>query len=321
MDAETSAFWLTDVARELSGLDGALEVTLDGVLGAIDPEDRDEVLTAIEGARQTGELTRVEYRVATPGRGVRWLASSGRFHPGDSRGPAALRGVTTDITERRRSEETLRDLSQRLLQVHEAERALLARELHDDVSQRLAVLAIDVGRLEQSLTAPDHRTEMTSVRESLVRLSEDIHTLSYQLHPSVLEELGIVEALEAECERFRRQNAMPIRANLAPVDRGLALEEALCLFRVAQHALRNVLLHSAATAVNLVLRPLDGGFMLKVADNGVGFDVAAQRERRSLGLASMRERVRLVGGSIDIETEPGVGTSVSAWVPGRGGDT
>ena len=109
------------------------------------------------------------------------------------------------MTERKRAEEELRDLSRRLITAQEEERALLARELHDDVSQRLAVLAIDVGRAELAAADGAQAEAMQAVREGLVRLSEDIHSLAYQLHPSVLEELGLVEALRAECGRRTRQ--------------------------------------------------------------------------------------------------------------------
>jgi signal transduction histidine kinase len=226
-------------------------------------------------------------------------------------------GVLRDISESKRVEVELRDLSRRLIGAHEEERALLARELHDDVSQRLAVLAIDVGRAE--LTAPEGELAeaMQAVREGLVRLSEDIHSLAYQLHPSVLEELGLAEALRAEGERHGRQG-LHVWVHLDPLDAVVPDDVALCLFRVAQEALNNAARHAAARVATVRLRQMDGGLLLAVSDNGVGFD-PKNPGQGGLGSASMRERVSLVDGTLDIESAPGRGTTVVAWVPAEGG--
>jgi signal transduction histidine kinase len=191
------------------------------------------------------------------------------------------------------------------------------------VTQRLAVLAIDVGRAE--LAAPDapQTGVLRLVRAELVRLSEDIHTLAYQLHPSVLEELGLVEALRAECERRQRQGQLAVSMDLESMLSVAGKEAELCLFRVAQEALTNVARHSGTTAARVTLRQADGGLTLAVHDDGVGFDTTNPRQNRSLGLASMRERVHLVNGTLDIETAPGQGTTLVAWVPvpGREGNS
>jgi two-component system, NarL family, sensor kinase len=219
----------------------------------------------------------------------------------------------------RETEDNLRDLSRRLIRAHEDERALLARELHDDVTQRLAVIAIDVGRAE--LAAPDavQAETIRAVREGLVRLSEDVHTLAYQLHPSVLEELGLSEALRTECERIVRKIRVDFTEEPDPLPVVVGKDTALCLFRVAQEALNNVARHATANAASIALRQMDGGLILVVRDDGVGFDPANPATRRSLGLASMRERVRLVNGKLDIESAPGRGTAITVWVPAEGG--
>ena len=159
---------------------------------------------------------------------------------------------------------------------------------------------------------------MRFVRDGLVSLSEDIHALSYRLHPSVLEDLGLAEALKAECERFSRQESVPteVEVGLAPAD--IQPESALCVFRVTQEALRNVARHARARSVKVSVRPLDEGLQLAVVDDGVGFEPALQRERPSLGLASMRERVGLLGGELDIESAPGQGTTILVWLPLKG---
>jgi PAS domain S-box-containing protein len=288
----------------------------------IHPDDRARVLE-LRRQLHAGELEHlsVEYRFPHPTRGERWIHHVGRVAQRDA-GGRTLRsfGVLRDITEAKQAEAALRDLSRRLIRAHEDERALLARELHDDVTQRLAVLAIDMGRAE--LTAADgaQADVMRSVRTELVRLSEDIHSLAYQLHPSVLEELGLVEALRAECERRGRQGRLAVSMNLESVPAVAGQEAALCLFRVAQEALTNVARHAGTPTANIALRQADGGLLLAVGDDGVGFDPTRPREGRSLGMASMRERLHLVGGTLDVESSPGRGTTIVAWVPALGAE-
>jgi signal transduction histidine kinase len=153
------------------------------------------------------------------------------------------------------------------------------------------------------------------LREDLVRLSEDVHALSYRLHPAVLDELGLVEALKAECDRLSRRESVSVSTDMHDVPVALPADTALCLFRVAQEALRNAARHARASAVMVFLAPRGGGLQLAVCDDGSGFDPASHRQSPSLGIQSMRERVRLTGGELDIESTPGHGTTVVAWVP------
>ena len=183
------------------------------------PDELQRVLDLRE-QMQDGRLDRLslEYRYVHPTRGELWIHHLGGVSERETNGRAVRTfGVLRDITERKRAEEELRDLSQRLIRAHEEERAMLARELHDDVTQRLAVLAIEVGRAE--FAAPDgpHAHAMRSVREGLVRLSEDVHSLAYQLHPSVLDELGLAEALRTECERRGRQGSLGLSVDIDPL--------------------------------------------------------------------------------------------------------
>ena len=226
-----------------------------------------------------------------------------------------MRGVSIDITERRRAEEEARDLSGRLISAQEDERARLAGVLHDDITQRLALVAIEVGRKESSIGDAATKQAMRSIRNILTRLSEDVHALCYALHPAILRDLGLVEALKTECDRFRSVEAIPVSFRAED-----SLDEpprpvALCLYRVAQEALRNAARHASASAVEVGLRFVDGGLQLSVHDNGVGFDPALKPARPSLGHASMRQRASLVGGELRIDSEPGHGTTVLAWAP------
>jgi len=230
-------------------------------------------------------------------------------------GRRVFTGIVRDITERREAERAARELSGRLITAQEAERARLARELHDDITQRLARLAIDMGRVEGGLPVAEAGETIREIRGGLVDLSRDVHALSYRLHSSLLEDLGLAEALKAECERFTRQNGLPCELNLPELPRSLPPETALGLFRVTQEALRNVLRHARAGTVEVTLRRLDDGLQLAVHDNGAGFDPTLKRGRVSLGLAGMRERMHLLGGELDIESAPGHGTTVLAWAP------
>jgi len=224
---------------------------------------------------------------------------------------AALIAALLFQRERRRSaEREALGLGGRLLTAHEDERKHLARELHDDLTQRLARLAIDAGKLERGVAA-----DASEMRKDLVRLSEDVHALSYRLHPSVLDDLGLVEALRAECARVARHAELRVEVDARDMPESLTNEASLCLFRVAQEALNNAARHAHAQAVTVQLLPRERGLQLAVSDNGNGFDVNGPRERASLGLASMRERVRLLQGELHIESTRGRGTTVIAWVP------
>jgi signal transduction histidine kinase len=217
--------------------------------------------------------------------------------------------------ERKRAEETARELSGHLISAQEDERSRLARELHDDVTQRLALLAIDAGRQERILPQAAGGGAMHAMREGLVRLSEDVHALSYRLHPSILDDLGLVEALKSECKHFVEAGSTHAEINVQEPFEMPPPAAALCLFRVAQEALQNVARHAGASAVEVILRPLNGGLQLAVRDNGTGFDRLQQRTRPSLGLASMRQRVDQLGGQLEITGALGHGTTIQAWVP------
>lgn len=236
-----------------------------------------------------------------------------------SAGVLLLQGVTIAAlllqrVRRRRAERESFTLNWRLLTAHEDERRRLARELHDDVTQRLARLAIDAARFE-SLESHTHDGPSQSMHGELVRLSEDMHALSYRLHPSILDDLGLAEALKAECEQVSRHWPVRVDVDVQQVPDALPQDIALCIFRVAQEALRNVAHHAEASVATVTLAPAGDGLLLAVSDNGVGFDTEATRSRPSLGCASMGERVRLLGGRLGIKSAAGKGTTISAWVP------
>ena len=320
----TSLDYLNGNCVEFTGL--PIEKLLDeGWLDAVHPEDRDYIVGTYTPAIEARTPFLFEYRVRRADGAYRWLLATGvpKYEPDGSY--AGYIGCDVDITDRRNAEDVSREsrialeashreiqqLAGRLLTAHEDERRRLARELHDDLTQRLARLAIDAGRMESAADAPEG---VRPLREDLVRLSEDVHALSYRLHPSVLDDLGLVEALKAECDRVARQCALRVDVDASGVANQLSADASLCLFRVAQEALNNVARHAHATAVTVQLLPSRNGMQLAISDNGQGFN-SEIRTHASLGLASMRERVRLLQGELDIESTPGRGTTVVASVP------
>jgi signal transduction histidine kinase len=226
---------------------------------------------------------------------------------------ALLVALVVQRSSRRRAENEARRLSGRILTAHEDERRKLARELHDDLTPRLARLAIDAARLQPVTAGPDSGGG-AAMHEELSRLSQDVHGLAYRLHPTVLEDLGLGDALRSECERVSRGQGLPVDWHIDALPAGIAPAVTVCLFRVAQEALRNIVRHAGAHSARVSLAPKDGGLQLLVTDDGVGFEPGIGHSA-GLGIASMRERVREVGGNFSIRSEPGAGTTVQAWAP------
>jgi signal transduction histidine kinase len=216
----------------------------------------------------------------------------------------------------RRTQDELRLLAGRLLQAQEDERRRIAREMHDDWTQRLAVLAIDAAKLETELDSSSnaHR-QLREMRGGLVNLSEDVHALSRQLHPSILDDLGLVDALRSECASVARREGVAVDYRPGAVPASVPKDVALCVYRVAQEALRNVVKHAGADEARVSLIDAGRDLILTVEDRGVGFDAAEVRSREGLGLSSMGERVRLVRGKFAVDSGPGRGTTVTVRVP------
>jgi signal transduction histidine kinase len=150
------------------------------------------------------------------------------------------------------------------------------------------------------------------MRDELIRISEDVHDLSYRLHPSIVDDLGLIAALRAECSRTARSSDIEVDVRVGDVPEQIAPDVALCLFRVAQESLRNVVRHAHARSVDVSLERIGDALRLVASDDGKGF---AQERRGGLGLSSMRERVRQLGGRLSVDSAPGRGTSVTASVP------
>ena len=314
-DIRRDEVWSTEAALAVSGSSLAVPIKFDQFVEGTYPEDRESVRTAVRRAMENDGEYRAEYRVLLDDSTTRWVSGRGRAefdHTGRAR---QLRAVSIDITERRRAEEEAYKLGGQLINAQEEERARLARALHDDVTQRLALLALDAAREEDGLTDKTGREALSSMRKNLVNISRDVHDLSYALHPAILEDLGLVEALRAECERFAGLSSILVNLSTPEVPWEASQSTALCLFRIAQEALRNVTLHSRAKGVDVSLKTFEEGLELCVRDDGVGFDASGRREKPSLGHASMRQRVNLLNGRLHISSRVGLGTTILAWVP------
>jgi signal transduction histidine kinase len=228
----------------------------------------------------------------------------------------AEEGVLKSEAELRSSYARIRDLARRLITAQEAERTRIARELHDDVGQQLALLSIELEQLGDSVQSAraDALKRAHDASDRAAGIASSVHDLSHQLHPPKLELIGLVAAIEGLRRELASQHQITIDFSHQGVPAGLPREVALCLFRIAQEGLRNAIRHSAAREVSVQLGPVPDGLVLVVADQGVGFDVNANGHA-GLGLLSMRERLEPVGGTLTIRTAVGAGTRLEAVVP------
>ena len=302
------------------------------------PESLSKMETLFHRWKEEGQLRNEEMVIAARDGGKRIvLLNAGTVNDEDGEILYST-SVQTDITERKQAEETLREresalrnsqkdlqkLAGRLIYAQEEELRRLSRELHDDLTQRLAVLAIDAGKLELDLNkkpeaCPQVSQKILQMKEQLISISEDVHNISRQLHPTILDDLGLVRAIELECAALMRREEIVIIFNKEDVPAEIGKEIALCLYRVLQEGLKNVITHSRATSSEIFLEGLDNMLVLTVSDNGVGFDSAEVRNKAGLGLSSMRERAQLVHGDFSVESQPGQGTVVRIRVPLKAG--
>jgi signal transduction histidine kinase len=188
--------------------------------------------------------------------------------------------------------------------------------MHDDLTQRLALLAIEAGKLEQQLgSQPQHLQDKTrQLKEQIIELSANVHDISRQLHPSIIDDLGLVNAIKSECASFSKREGISIQYEPTNIPDAIPKDIALCIYRIMQESLRNIAKHAKIKQAEVSLVSQDGGIYLCIRDNGVGFDLAAAQNKAGLGLASMKERVRLIQGEISIQSRPGEGTVVELRV-------
>jgi PAS domain S-box-containing protein len=303
--------WLEFTGRPLEAELG------NGWIEGVHPEDLNRCIHPYTQAFDRRESFQTEYRLRRHDREYRWILDTGvpRFNPDHSF--AGYIGSCTDVTERKLAEESLANVGRRLIEAHEEERTWIARELHDDVNQRMALLAIELDRWNQQL--PPSEVELHDhLHHAIQRLSDiakDIQALSHRLHSSKLEYLGLVVAAKSFCNELSEQQKVEIDFSHTAVPRSVPKEISLCLFRVLQETLQNALKHSGVRHFKVELRGTAEEIQLTVSDLGVGFDPQVAIHRRGIGLISMRERIQLVSGEISIKSHPGSGTTIHARVP------
>jgi PAS domain S-box-containing protein len=279
------------------------------------PEDRLKAVASYRRATHDKRHHALEYRmVAADGREV-WFHDS--IHAVVEDGTLKeMIGVMVDITERKRAERSLKEMTGRLISAQEEERSRIARELHDDFNQRLALLSIGLERLELTAetdaTHPSHiPSHIGDLRRLTREIASDVHRLSHQLHPAKLEHLGLVAAIKGLCRELSEQYGADIDFLYRDVPASITKESALCLFRVAQEALSNTIKHSGVRKGRLELFGDRGILHLCISDGGAGFDSEVVSAKGHLGLISMQERVRAAGGTIAVESRPLRGTRIS----------
>jgi signal transduction histidine kinase len=222
-----------------------------------------------------------------------------------------------EVAERVLAEEALFKANRRLIEAHEEERTRIARELHDDISQRVALLAMQLDRMSYNPPASvaDLKLRLEEVGRQTSELGNDIQALSHRLHNSRLEYQGLVATTDSFCRELSERHgvAIDVRSETIPTD--LPPEISICLYRVAQEALQNATKHSGSPQVEVSLRGARNEILLTVRDFGTGFDCKEAVKGRGLGLISMKERLNLVGGELSIESQPQLGTTIHARVP------
>lgn len=235
-----------------------------------------------------------------------------------------------NITRRKKAEEKLRSneaylkesreeyqaLSRKLIAAREGARRRLARELHDSFSQRLAMVSMLAARMEIDNKGKEKVLEgLKRIKTEISKLSEDVHDIARQLHPRILEDLGLKHAVESLCESYSRSERIPIGLNIGKIPDNIPEESALNLYRIIQESISNVVKHAHAENIWVKLNAGGGRIYLSIKDDGAGFDPGKVKSKKRLGLVGMRERAALIGGEIAIASEPGAGTEISVEVP------
>jgi len=259
----------------------------------------------------------MEYRLRRHDGEYRWVLDLGipRFQQDGSF--AGYIGSCIDVTERKLAEESVANMSRKLIEAQEQERTWIARELHDDISQRITLVLINLERLQKDFSplAPAVMQRLSEIQEHLSSLGSDIQALSHHLHSSKLEYLGLVTAAASFCKELSEEHGVEVAFHSESVPKQLPQEIALCLFRVLQESLQNAVKHSGSKHFEAWLKGAPREIELTVRDSGVGFDPEEAMTRRGLGLTSMKERLKLVHGKLSVDSHLAQGTVIRASVP------
>lgn len=282
----------------------------------VHPDDKEHYVEALNFVTPENPSYKTVFRVLRRGEHMLWLEESGRAFFEEGGKIEKVVGMTHDVTEIRESERALRELSGRLISTQEEERRRIARELHDHIGQELALLCVQAHRVAsgKSDQGETTRTEAHELYNKTKEIATAVSKLSHRLHSSELDCLGLSVAAERLCRDFEHQSGIVVDCEMKNVPQKLDKEKALCLYRVLQEALQNVAKHSGAKRAEVELEARKNQLILRVNDNGVGFDLDLARFDSGLGLISIRERLNLVGGRLKLTSKVGSGTTLAASV-------
>ncbi len=283
----------------------------------VHPDDRRNVKDIVSQGLADQRPFSNEYRLRRSDGAYRWMfdVASPRLNGDGSF--AGFIGSAIDVTDQKLAQDALEQVSGQLIEAQEKERRRIARDLHDDICQRLALLSMELDQANRSAneSTDTTRQRLTEIRQHCAEIAGDVQSLSHELHSSRLDYLGIVAAIRGFCHEFSKQHEVSIEFTDRDVPADLPRELSLCLFRVTQEALHNAVKYSGVSQYVVELAATEDEIQLVVSDSGGGFDVDAAKKNRGLGLVSMHERVHLVHGSFFVESEPGKGTRIFAVVP------
>lgn len=289
----------------------------EGWADGLHPDDYEICLKTYEAAFDLRKPFTIEYRYRRADGQFRWMYGSGIPRISANGEFLGYIGTCIDISERKAAEQALMNLSGQLINAREDERARIARELHDDLNQQVALLSIELDQLSHLLPeSPAESVGMVrEMTEQAINLSMAIHRLSHDLHPSRLIHLGLATTIRSLCGELSEAYGLNIEFRHAGLPATLSPDVSLCFYRIVQESLNNVIKHSGAENAQVELRGTEEEIRLRISDSGSGFDVESARSRGGLGLLSMRERLRLVGGELSIYSQPSHGTEVNVFVP------
>jgi PAS domain S-box-containing protein len=325
-DTTPSLVWMCDARGRITYLNGRRIAFTgpdtdagygDNWIAHVHPDDVEQVLNTLYEALKVKEPFSQEYRLRRSDGVYRWMfdVASPRINGDGSFG--GFIGSAIDTTDQKLAQQALEKVSGQLIEAQEKERSRIARDLHDDICQRLAVLSLEIERANRTSSGPAAATKqnLENIRQHCSEITRDVQSLSHQLHSSTLNYLGVVAAIKAFCTEFSRQHQVTIEFTDSNIPRDLPKDISLCLFRIAQEALHNAVKYSGTNQFFVTLSATGEEIQLVVYDEGAGFDVAGAKKNRGLGLVSMQERAHLVQGRFSIESKPGKGTKISVVVP------